>query len=226
MWVITPDPTDSAAYVTVGADRSGQTSCMYFKTNCLQQTLHQFSWTDLPRRCHICGKIGANATRQLKSLFSSDSLYNPKGQVLPWQQLALSWAGKAYKNMITWVKKTYVCAKYVRKEHTRHSDSSAALKVKNASKSSPSASNKSKRQKVDTTQWAWSDLGPVRWYPRTGAVDHECIVVSSLYWLKIKTNNRATAFYKGFEAATPNAKACKSASSRVNPWGSNCVADN
>lgn len=91
--------------------------------------LHQFSSTELHRRCHICDKIGANVTRQLKSLFSSDSLHNPKGQVLPWQQLALSWAGKAYKNMITWVKKTNVCAKYVRKEHTRHSDSSAALKV-------------------------------------------------------------------------------------------------
>lgn len=75
------------------------------------------------RQDAISGKRGTNVTRQLKSLCwigSGDSLYNPKGQVLPWQQLALSWAGKAYKQMIAWVKKkkqtTDVRAKYVRKE--------------------------------------------------------------------------------------------------------------
>lgn len=210
MWVITPDPTDSA-YATVGADRSGQTSCMYFKTNCLQQSLHQFSWTDLPRRCHIWGKIGANVTRQLKSLFSSDSLYNPKGQVLPWQQLALSWAGKAYKNMITWVKKTYVCAKYVRKEHTRHSDSSATSKWKTHPSPHPASQMRARDR---------------RWIPHSGHevtldppgdIQEQELWTMSVLW--------ATASYKGFEATTPNAKACKSASSRVNPWGSNCAAD-
>ncbi len=97
--VITRDPTDWAAYATV--------ECWQIWPS-FTRVFHQFPCNDLPRRCHICGKIAANVTRQLKSLCwigPRDSLYNPKGQVLPWQQLALSWAGKAYKQMITRVKK-------------------------------------------------------------------------------------------------------------------------
>lgn len=106
MWVIAYVHTDWATYATVDIDIAGQTSCIHFmRTNCLQQIFTSFLVLIL-KEDPTYGKRGANVTRQLKSFYwigSSDSFYNPNGQVFPWQQLALSLAGKVYKQMLTWV---------------------------------------------------------------------------------------------------------------------------
>lgn len=160
MWIITHDLTDWAAYAAIVAPNFMHP----FHKDQLSLAVGfplQVSSTDSQRRCCKCGKIGANATSQLQSFFwigSSDSFYNPNGQVFPWQQLALSWAGKAYKQMITWVKKT-LCVKCTQGILPPLLLWRTGAKI--ASKSSQAASKMHQRHKVDTTQWAWSDLGSI-----------------------------------------------------------------
>lgn len=191
-----------------------------------KDSLQQFPQAKLPRICHIYGKIGTNVTRQLKSpgwIGSSDSLYNPEGQVLPWQQLALSWAGKAYKQMITRMgkEKNYVRAKRVRKEHTNHPHSSAALGVKKASKSShkrqPEAWGGSR---AVGRKWPWIHQDVSQCRSCRAGVCGGLIALST----EDKTNNRAAAGSYS-RVLQPTQKAQQSASSEVKPWGSNSAAD-
>lgn len=95
--------------------------------------------------------------------------------------------------------KTYVCAKYVRKEHTRHSDFSAALKVRNASKSSPSASERELETEggyhTVGMQWPWTHQ-EISTNRSCGPLVH-CGLIALL--AKDKTNNRAPVSYKGLK---------------------------
>ncbi len=86
--------------------------------------------------------------------------------------------------------KTYVCAKYVRKEHTRHSGSTAAVRVKNT--------HKAPQTRARDPTWTSHSGHEMTFNPsRYNSIQELCTESDLIAVLaEDKTNNRATVFYE------------------------------